>query len=339
MKKQLLIMAILSMTLCACNKETECRTCKEGRPVEVTVQINGTTMTKSTGNTYANESKVNNLQIMAFNAAGDLESYIAKDKEELTNELSVKLVASSGEKTVWALVNAPSLGEVQTLEALESTVSALSDNDLDNFVMTGFTEEVFSDGAVVGITVKRLVARVSIAKISTEFPDTPAYQGKTLSIKGIYMLNVPSGVNYALNEAPAQWYNKLSHADEEADKYLYDGLDMNLDNNSSYDVEHAYYPYPNSVDNSVKNIDEVDRETWSPRRSILCIEVEYDGKTGYYPLEMPVIERNKTYSIEEVVLRRSPADVPYDPIETGEATLSITVSDWEVGLNLGTIEI
>ena len=66
MKKQLLIIASLALVICACNKENQCKTCEEGKPVEVTVQINGTTMTKTTGNTYANESKVNNLQILAF---------------------------------------------------------------------------------------------------------------------------------------------------------------------------------------------------------------------------------------------------------------------------------
>ena len=54
---------------------------------------------------------------------------------------------------------------------------------------------------------------------------------------------------------------------------------------------------------------------------------------------MPVIERNKTYSIEEVVITRSPVETPYDPIDTGVATVSITVQEWELGLNLGTVTI
>ena len=120
---------------------------------------------------------------------------------------------------------------------------------------------------------------------------------------------------------------------------MYDALDQTIANNSSYEVEHAYYPYPNSITTSVKDIDENNRGTWSTRRSILCIEVEFDGETGYYPIEMPVIERNKTYSIEEVVITRSPVETPYDPIDTGVATVSITVQEWELGLNLGTVTI
>lgn len=334
MKKQLLIIASLALVICACNKENQCKTCEEGKPVEVTVQINGTTMTKTTGNTYANESKVNNLQILAFDANGDIEGY-----RSVNNETSVTLMSTSGEKTVWAVVNAPSLENVATLDELESSLTSLEDNALDSFIMTGAVSEELTDGAILAITVRRIVARVSLAKITAAFPDTPAYEGKTLKLTGIYMLNVSGKVNYGLSGVPAVWYNKLTHEDDEGDIFLYDALDQTIDNNASYQVEHAYYPYPNSVATSVKDIDEADRGTWSQRRSILCIEVEFDGITGYYPIEMPVIERNKTYAIDEVVITRSPADNPYDPIDTGIATVSITVQEWELGLSLGTVTI
>ena len=334
MKKQILIIAALALVTCACVKGNQCKTCNEGKPVEVTVQINGTTMTKSTGNTYANESKVNNLQILAFDANGDIEGYRSVD-----NETSVTLMSTSGEKTVWAVVNAPSLENIYTLDQLSEALTVLEDNALDNFVMTGSVTEELTDGAVLAITVRRIVARVSVAKITAAFPDTPAYNGKTLKLTGIYMINVAGAVNYALSGEPSAWYNKLTHEDDAADVFLYDALDQAMANNSSYEVEHAYYPYPNSASTSVKDIDESDRGTWSQRRSILCIEVEFDGSTGYYPIEMPVIERNKTYSIDEVVITRSPADNPYDPIDTGMATVSITVQEWELGLSLGTVTI
>lgn len=334
MKKQLLIITALALMTCACVKENQCKTCKEGKPVEVTVQINGTMMTKSTGNTYANESKVSNLQILAFDANGEIEGYRSVD-----NETSVTLMSTSGEKTVWAIVNAPSLASITTLDALKGTLTTLEDNALDNFIMTGSITEDLTDGAVLAITVRRIVARVSVAKITAAFPDTPTYEGKTLKLTGIYMLNVAGGVNYDLSGAPSQWYNKLKHEDDAADVFLYDALDQTLANNASYAVEHAYYPYPNNVDTSVKDIAEADRGTWSARRSILCIEVEFDGQTGYYPVEMPVIERNKTYTIDEVVITRLPSDKPYDPIDTGVATVSITVQEWELGLSLGTVTI
>jgi hypothetical protein len=40
-----------------------------------------------------------------------------------------------------------------------------------------------------------------------------------------------------------------------------------------------------------------------------------------------------------MVIRHRPGDVPYKPIETGDATVQITVNDWELGLNMGTITL
>lgn len=332
MRKTLLILAAAAMAVCSCNKSEVAQT--KGKPVEVTVQINGSSMTRTVGNTYANESKVNTLQILAFNASGQLEGYKAVSKE-----MSVTLMASAGQKTVWAVVNAPSLEKVQTLNELTGTLSGLADNATDSFVMTGSLTTELTDGAVVAITVKRLVARVSVGKISVEFPETPAYAGKDLRLTGIYMINVANTVNFALGGEPTDWYNKLAHTDAQVDALLYDAVGETLSNHSSHTTEHAFYPYPNPVAKSVKEIPQADRGTWSPRRSILVIEVVFDGKTGYYPIELPVIDRNKTYGIDEVKITRSPGAVPYDPIETGEATVSITVADWELGLNLGTITI
>jgi len=334
MKRQLLIIGVLCFIVCACQKENQCRTCEEGKPVEVTVSINGTSMTRSTGNTYSNESKVNNLQIIAFDANGDKEGY-----RSVNNETSVTLTTTSGQKTVWAVVNAPSLETVSTLDALRGTLTSLTDNSIDNFIMTGSVTEDLTDGAVLAITVRRVVARVSVDKITVDFPDSPLYNGKTLKVKGIYMLNVAGAVNYNLSEEPSEWYNKLKHEAGPADAFLYDELDQVIANKASYEVEHAYYPYPNQVTTSVKDIDEENRGTWSKRRSILCIEVDFDGTPGYYPIELPVIERNKTYAIDEVVITHAPGDKPYDPIDTGVATVSITVQEWELGLSLGTVTI
>jgi hypothetical protein len=334
MKKKILIIAALALTVCACQKESQCKSCNENKPVEVTVSIRGTAMSKSTGNTSANESKVNSLQILAFDADGRIESY-----RSVENEMSVTLLATSGEKTVWAVVNAPSLEEVTTIDSLGSAVTDLVDNCLDSFIMTGSVTEDLTDGAMIAITVRRVVARVSVAKITTAFPSTSEYEGKTLKLTGMCLLNVSGSVNYALEGEPASWYNKLRHEDGDVDTFLYDALDQTLENNASYETEHAWYPYPNNVSTSVKSLAEEERGVWSPRRSILCIEVEFDGATGYYPVELPVIERNKTYIIEEVVITREPGDKPYDPIDTGAATVTITVHDWELGLNLGTITI
>ena len=324
----LLLAAAAATSLLSCNKDRGAATSPDGRPVDFNVSIQGAPSTRATGTTYADESKVNDLQVFVFDETGALQDYKAAGAA-----MTATLSATSGVRTVWAVVNAPSMADITTATQLEERTSLLSDNGRDSFVMTGSTTGEIVDGGTVAITVRRIVSRVSVAKISTDFKYAMAE--KALTVNGIYLINVAADNNYAVSAAaPVNWLNKLGHEDTTLDELLYDGLEgVTVSNGNPYTVEHAFYPYPNPVKT------ETYEDAWSPRHTMLVVDVTLDGERGYYPIELPVLERNKTYSIEEIVLTRRPGDVPYKPIETGEATAQITVAEWELGLNLGTITI
>ena len=131
------------------------------------------------------------------------------------------------------------------------------------------------------------------------------------------------------------------------DALLYDKLtSTTVSNEKPYEKEHVFYPYPNPTKDD--NYD----ASWTPRHTLLVVEVTFESKKGYYPVVLPVLERNKTYVIDELVIRHRPGDVPYKPIETGDATVQpykpietgdatvqITVNEWELGLNMGKITL
>ena len=327
-KATILLAAAAATALLSCNKEPGANDHEAGRPVDFNVSIQGAPSTRATGTTYADESKVGDLQVFVFDEDGALQDYKAAGAA-----MTATLSATSGTRTVWALVNAPAMGDVTTASQLEERASLLSDNARDAFVMTGSATQEIVDGGTVAITVRRIVSRVSVAKISTDFKY--ALADKSVSIDRIYLINVAADNNYAVSaQAPVNWVNKLGHEDATHDALLFDALEgVTVSNGNPYAVEHAFYPYPNPV------VEETYEDAWSPRHTMLVVEVTLDGTKGYYPIELPVLERNKTYSIEEIVITRRPGDVPYKPIETGEATAQITVSEWELGLNLGTITI
>lgn len=329
MKRVILFAAAAAMVLLtSCNKEKDAPVQVEQKgKVEVFFSISGDAATRAVGNTYTNESKVNDLQILVFNEDGSLADY-----KDAGASMATALLTSSGRKTVWAVVNGKSLANVTSLDALLSTTTDLADNETDSFLMSGFIQTELTDGATVGITVKRHVARVSIGKISAAFKSS-LMAGKTLKIKGIYLINVAGDHNFGFTGNPAVWYNKLGHSDASVDPLVYDAVTAEVSESAAYEVEHAFYPYPNPI------VDDDHTSPWTPRHTILDIEVELDGETGWYPIVLPQIERNKTYSINEVVLTRRPSSEPYIPVETGETTVSVNVSEWELGLNLGTITI
>ena len=367
MKKALLFSAALAaMALVSCNREPAAPVTEApGSPVEVTVEIRGASATRVTGlvnqegrNDAASEAKVNSLQIFVFKG-NEREAY-----RKVTDALSALVPATSGERAVWAVVNAPDLDAVMTLDGLKAAVTALSENAADSFVMTGNVTQDLVDGGQVPITVKRIVARVSINKISTDLKDYRL--NWSVRIHGIYMINVAGDNNYDVSGTPASWVNKLKHEDEAYDGLLYDALTAVVVKNSvyegetlvtdnSYRQEHVFYPYPNAFGTDVDGYTPDYSPEWTPRGSILVIEATMldqngepvnlaaDGQpvqtTGYYPIVLPHLERNKTYVIDEVCITRLPGLEPYKPIETGETQVTITVSEWEVGLNLGTIRI
>ena len=324
MKTHFLVTAALAaLALGSCTRE---KADLDGKPVEVNVTILGTAPTRATSVTYDNESKVGNLQVFVFN--GDqLEDY-----QDAGEAMTAQLTATSGERTVWALVNAPALRDLSTETELKEKVSRLRENTTDSFVMSGFTKQELKDGGTVPVTVKRIVSRVSVKKISTDFQY--ALAGKSIGIDGIYLINVASGNTYTADGIPETWANKLGHNEDMFDDLLYDGItSVTVDNTKPYVNEHVFYPYPNPTQ------EDTYEAAWAPRHTLLVVEVTFEGKKGYYPVVLPVLERNKTYVIDELVLRQRPGDVPYKPIDTGHATVQITVNEWERGLNMGTVTL
>jgi len=297
----------------------------DGKPVEVNVTILGTAPTRATGVSAAAESKVGNLQVYVFKD-GKLEDY-----RDAGAAMTAQLTATSGQRTVWALVNAPAIKDIDTEEKLAARITSLGENRTDAFVMAGSTTQELTDGGSVPVTVKRIVSRVSIGKISSAFQYSLA--DEPLTIDGIYLINVAADNNYAATGTPSKWVNRLGNKDADYKALLSDSLKETVTKDKPYVKEHVFYPYPNPTK------EESHDATWSPRHTMLVVEVTFEGKKGYYPVELPALERNKTYVIEEMVVKHRPGTEPYKPIETGDATVQITVNDWETGLNLGTVTL
>lgn len=306
----------------------------EGRAVEVNVSIQGSAPSRVTEVTYSDESKVSGLQVFVFNG-DDREAY-----RSVTGAMQALVPATAGLRTVCAVVNAPDLSSVMTLEGLNATVSALSDNAKDAFVMTGTVEQELTDGGSVVVTVKRLVSRVSIAKVSTAFVDYR--ENYRVRLDAMYLINVAANNSLDLTAGPTAWENRLEFVSGPCNGLLRDAISgVSVYNGHPYEKEHVFYAYPNPFPG--QTADDYS-PTWSPRGTILVLDVtlitdSQEQIHGYYPIILPALQRNKTYVIEEVCITRLPGDVPYKPIETGETQVTISVHEWETGLNLGVVTI
>lgn len=394
MKKQFFILAACAAALLSCNKEGKVDdpvvVVGEGKKVEVTVTVTGSSATKAMGaNTGmasedSTDGKVTSVQVFAFDGEGNFAGY------GRSSRISTLVETTAGERTFWAIVNVDKdiFTELAKIDAegnvtlpqsaIESYLTTLDGNALDKLVMTGSATETVADGGRLSISVRRTVARVQLNNIMTTFRGER--EGYYLKIKHIYLINVagdaPVDISYKGQDyswkAPTAWVNKLSHEDAAYDELLADDLvsrdvivknnvyekagvvvpedaayadDITLEladgvsrvANNSYGNIHAYYPYPNPHP-GVTGFEQTFSPTWAPRGTLLVLEVSvFDSadtelvNTGYYPIALPTLERNKVYTIGKLAISKMPTDVPYKPIDTDEAMVTITVDDWELG--------
>ena len=292
--------------------------------IDITVSVRQDALSRATDVTYADESNIADLQVFVFRD-GRLEDY-----QDAGKASSATLTITAGQKTVWALVNAAPLSGITDENELSNHVSRLSDNRRDAFVMSGSVTRKLTDGGMLEIPVRRLVSRVSVGKVTTGFKY--ALADADLSLDAIWLVNAAADATFS-GGAPTEWANKLGHVDSGHDALLYDPVNTVVNNDTPYTREHAFYPYPNPTETVSYG------SSWCPRHTMLVLEVTLEGKKGYYAIELPTLDRNKSYAIGEIHITHRPGDNPYVPVETGEATVPIVVKEWETGVDLGTITI
>lgn len=315
--------AMLAATFAGCNS-VPATDPTEDRLVHTTVEIAGNTDTRSTGVTSAMEDNIRNLQLFVFEESGATEFYL-----DAGNASTADVVSKEGPKKIVAVVNAPSLKDVKNSAELMTRTSYLSDNSLNAMVMTGEVDALLNDGGHITIPVTRIISKVMIRKITASFTGSNA--SKEFRIKSIYLINVAGDNTYAASSEPRIWYNKLANGQNDPScqsvSFLSDPVDRTLTNNSSYTNDHSFYCYPNLI--STESFE----STWSPRHTMLVVEAQLGGAQTYYPIELPVIGRNKAIIVNELVITKKGSDYPYIPVTDGSCEVTVSVVGWDVILN------
>lgn len=282
--------------------------------------------TKATGIDPLNEKKYSSVQFFVFDAGGRLEDY-----RSVTGN-SATLGVLAGTKTFVAVLNVDeNLSDAGTLESLNAKITKLKDNSVDHFVMVGAKEQpVSSTGASVTIPVKRLVAKITINKITTAF-ESSAMAATSFLVERIFLINAAGDARIGSSGSPSIWYNEYgwhkgsaSPADA-ADALVSDAVSLDLTGNKSNAVSHSFYCYPNNFDS---------------HNTVLEIAVKIGGETDYYCIDfstkgVDAIEPNKTYTVDELVIKHRGNDHDGDGSVDGSVNLdcTITIDEWdETGL-------
>ena len=323
--RKIAFLAAVAATLCtvACNKELT--TAKVETPSEA-VQLADLTLsivgnapaTKSAAADFDDDhSEVSNVQFFVFDGEV-LDAY-----KKIGSATSTTMTVKAGDKTVWAVVNAPDISNVTTLTQLKSVSSTLL-NNASNFVMVGSDTATVPSEDPIEIEVKRIASRVVVKKVTAAFSN-PAYASMSCKLVKMFLINAPGDINLELTSAPTTWYAKRAY---EAVTGLTDHLSTSGSNyelnTSAFEAECRHYCYPNPT------VADSQSTTWSARHTRMVIEVLLGSETFYYPITLPVLEPGKSYEIENLTITRKGSNNPDQPISLSDATFEISVKNWTV---------
>lgn len=344
--KKILMLAASALCLMACNKDLTDKSDNSFIPAQratLKVAVCGHGVpTKADEVQTADEAAVKTLQVFVFN--GDqIDVY-----GSVANAKSLTLDATTGDRSIWALVNAPDLKTTKTLTALKAAVSKFSDNAADSFVMVGHVDETLTAQSEVSISVDRIAARVVVGKITRKMSASgiAALPADSFEFVRAYLADAVSEQNYAgtLTQYSAWMSSTLGDGEIlKSNAMVYHKLDeaQAIAQDGTFDYSHSFYCYPNATTEDAQDA----------RVTRMVIECKIDGAFYAFPILLSMgVQSNKSYEIRELILTRlgNPTDgddtiedSETAPIVSVEIPFGVEVNDWDVVLigNEGTVTI
>ena len=297
--------------------------------VEVVFSVLGET-TRATGTD--GEAAVDDWALLLYRDGRLAEAGTSSSGSEIRKTLP------AGDYTAYAVVNPPAsfapAGFPDT-GALAGAESALGDNAPGRLVMAGRRTVTVPvpDGSVQRIGVDRLVCKAGIRKVSVQF-ENPDLAARPFRLKGIYLTNCYGKSRYGSDWAAEDilstasvWHNRMGFRSEAGlDALLAEtGLDIPVSADRPHTQEHVFYFYPNPLPASL----DTRSGTWVRRRTRLVLEAQIGDRTYYYPVTLPESQRNRTYLIEEAVIRKlGSLDPEKDEPGVIDVTFSTSTDDW-----------
>lgn len=268
------------------------------------------------------ERAVKSVQVLVFRD-GVIDKYVNAG----TSLTPSAIETTVGVKTVYVVLNAPSLAAIATEEALKATTEALSVNSTDastgSFVMVGkntvtVAADVTNDCPV---TVKRRVCRLVIGSVQNNLISALG----SITVKGVFVVNGGSDMPLdptvtASTAAPA--YNvagrhsgsKITTTSDAPADLLMDATSYSVANGATGTTPAVLYAYPHTKTGSQ-----------ALRATVLAT---IGGVDYYYPVTIPDPVANASYTCTLVITNLGSTD-PNVEVTKGSATVTVTIAEWD----------
>ena len=256
------------------------------------------------------------------------------------------ITATAGTRNVGFIANiSQEEGQkIHTMEDFENRHFYFSENKVNSLVMTELVKGVVLEKSTIGddgtwtdTTVEaklvRTVARIRLHRISNRID--PSYM--TFQLNAIYLMNAAKEFDPVSQTVNGYWNGSEPFTAEEDNIKSMIHLPSSLEGSFiplplsfpyNYNWEQGvFYALPNTASES--------ESAGQDNVTKLVIELSVDGKICYYPIGIPNLERNTTYEIYDVVLKRIGSDDPNTYVTKAVTDIQATVLDWTEGTIIG----
>lgn len=300
--------------------------------------ITDAVQTKVTDAQTDKDQALHSLDIFIFNdnndsRKGKLDAHFSIPPEDATNN-PVHLTVTQGSKIIYVIANATQLNDtdhkiswtgVTDLTAFLAKTVLLTQEEMGNYFMWG-TDSSTVPGSGTGtatINLSRLISRVKLNSLQTDFTGT-AYEGTELKEIRAFLVNV-TGSRTLTGGVPATPV-VLNHGGcvsaDLAAMRIPDALAEELGSQPAgtpMSASRYFFAYANPL--------EQESEGNSFTRLVIEAKFAADDPAVYYPINIPGLEPNATYSYS-VTIKRPGTLTPDEPIQYGSIDVTLTVNPW-----------
>lgn len=341
MKKITIISALAAglFSLAACND-----TPVEFDGTEGSIDLSFNLPQATRADAQGNESNVEEVQMLLFNADEELYKYYQLTTAEISSRSALFDHILAGSYSMYIVANGPDLSGCSSLDEMVETGINLDqyNSTTSTFVMEGHCNVTVTGGSTsdADISLSRYVSRIVLKKVINNLPE--AYGNFTLT--RAYVANAICEQNLGgsldCGDDVDNWYNKEGRMDEDervashiingtaytasAPNLTFAAIGQEIANNGNYASAKYFYAYPNNSTTAPNGF----HDTFTAQKTVLVIEGSFGGHTYYYPVVMSGnLARNTSYEVTATITGAGSND-PVVPVQNGSISLTITVENW-----------
>lgn len=333
--KKILFGAALLFAAVGCSKsETLLNEQEQENLVDVNLNLTVDDLsTKGAGSNFGVTSDDNTINCMDFfvfrtdegrSDYGVLEYYKRFSADECGKNFDFSVKMTLGSKRIISIVNPhrDTWSDITNLSLLEKELASLQNENHKNFTMLNVMNPNISQSISLSYALSRLVSRVIVSNMKTQFEGTP-YEGYTLENVKLYLTNVQgqkyiasnTGHNLKILNANGPVESDIEGCEMAGLIYEETGIDLT---DAGHSTKHYFYCYENTIT----------EEDTNNKFTRLVVEGQINGITYYYPIPLKKLLRNNSYSYDITILRPGSLD-PSDDITSSQVSIESRVLDWE----------